>query len=516
MRGMKKIILALFISGNLFSQNWNVFNKNYRYNYKYNFSQLVTNVMFAETVQQSGTDTIYALNRIGVECTGSCPTLPSPPSPTVTYVVPNMPQFLQRNIRKYQDGRVELFDTTDMIIVPSCTLNQNWLFDNLHNKTAICTDISTVTVFGITDSVKTILVDNTDSVQLSKSFGLLLFPNPYGKNKYYRLVGIENKNSYDKYALYGEKVPNAWDFYNYQVGDTICSISYHWDDNGGTYPPYSEACDFKKTIIKSKQVGLSSYSYSTDNIVRHNLSSCVTPTPGFPMGIFSYSVFSQNLTISSLTNPVQYSEQWESNIMYPGMLYTVGAYVGSTPNFIKFGVDNDGNFYKYCGPISIQYFPYPNFTGVNSYTLNNNGIYQPNNSGEQRRVAYVTGFGRVVSDYFVFEHVGYSYITAFSKRGTYYFGTSCPSTPSPSTGIISNSPDNVQPFFYPNPASSSITIPVIEKSRVEICNALGQTVLTSETEGDQKIDVSSLPNGIYFITLKNSGRSIPQKLVVSH
>lgn len=46
---MKKIrifILIIVISQNIGAQNWNVFNKDYRYNYKFNNSTLVSNVLY--------------------------------------------------------------------------------------------------------------------------------------------------------------------------------------------------------------------------------------------------------------------------------------------------------------------------------------------------------------------------------------------------------------------------------------------------------------------------------------
>jgi hypothetical protein len=503
---MKKLILALFISGNLFSQNWNVFNKNYRYNYRYNFSQLITNVLFADTVHISGTDTIYDLNRIGVECTGSCPTIPSVPNPTITYIVPNMPQFFQQSIRKYADGRVKLYDTTKIVIVPSCTLNQSWLFDSIYNKTAVCTDISTLTVFGTTDSVKTIIINNIDSLQLSKNFGIILFPDPYGKNKYYRLAGIEKKSSYDQNSLYGEKVPNAWDFYNYQVGDVICSGLHAFDVTGG-YPYYLESCDEFKTTIQSKQPTNDSYLYYGVGGSRHlSLSPC-----GAPPGYGSYAYSSGTLTMSSFS-----STALECNYLYPGMIYTPtiqGIYIPNAVNIIKLGSDNNGNLYKYCGNINNPSIPYPNFSGANSYSLNN-GIYE--RGSDILKMAYATGFGEIVLDCEIFEHGRSFSITSFSRNGVSYFGNFCLSAPSQSTGIIPNALNNTPIFFYPNPASSSITFSSPEKGQIEIANSLGQIVLRSDTEGDQKIDISSLPNGIYFATLKNSSYSLRQKLLINH
>jgi hypothetical protein len=216
------ILFLLALTFSLKAQNWNAFNKAYRYNYIYDYNALVTNVMFTDSVKTVGSDTIYYLNRIGVECSGSCPTITTAITTTATVVVPNMPQFLQRTIIKASSGIVQLKDTGNWIIKPTCTVSEVWVFDSISLKTAQCVNISTLTIFSVVDSIKTIIADGTDTILLSKQFGLIQFPNIYGKNKYYRLVGIENKASYDQTSLYGYKVPNAWDIYDYNVGDKFC------------------------------------------------------------------------------------------------------------------------------------------------------------------------------------------------------------------------------------------------------------------------------------------------------
>jgi hypothetical protein len=498
---MKKLILALFMSGNLFSQNWNVFNKNYRYNYKYNFSQLVTNVMFADTVRQSGTDTTYALNRIGVECTGSCPTITTALNPTVTYIVPNMPQFFQRSICKYSNGHVKLYDTTKIVIVPSCTLNQSWLFDSIYNKTAVCTNIFTLTVFGITDSVRTIMINNVDSLQLSKSFGILLFPDLYGKNKYYRLAGIENKNSYDQNSLHGEKVPNAWDFYNYQVGDEYCSF-----ENWQYQPNQPSWCYTDKTVITGKSPLNGGFVYSVSVFRKSMYSPNLPVTCGAPSPPPTYSTNSYTYSTSSYTGV-----SYDCNLMYPGMIYPPNTY-NDVVNVIKFGKDNIGNFYKFCGTSCNSQSPVTPVSAVGYYPDNNAGVfYQITSPGENYNILYAVGFGKIAHNYQTFEALYAFCVTKFLRNNVLYFGTSCPAL----TNIEENHINDSGLLFYPNPASSSITVPVPQKSQVEINNALGQTVFTSEAEGDQKIDISSFPNGIYFVMLKSSGYSVRQKLVIS-
>jgi len=59
--------------------------------------------------------------------------------------------------------------------------------------------------------------------------------------------------------------------------------------------------------------------------------------------------------------------------------------------------------------------------------------------------------------------------------------------------------------IYPNPASSNITIANAENADVEIMNALGQIVYSSENiSGEHSIDISNLSNGTYFVKINNT------------
>lgn len=67
--------------------------------------------------------------------------------------------------------------------------------------------------------------------------------------------------------------------------------------------------------------------------------------------------------------------------------------------------------------------------------------------------------------------------------------------------------------IFPNPANTLINIDLPANSRVqiEITNALGQKILS--TENNNTIDISNLPNGLYFITIKQGTHSHTQKLI---
>lgn len=73
--------------------------------------------------------------------------------------------------------------------------------------------------------------------------------------------------------------------------------------------------------------------------------------------------------------------------------------------------------------------------------------------------------------------------------------------------------------LFPNPAQNSIQIKNHHPdtfSSVEIYSVIGQPVLTQLLENNITIDVSSLPNGVYFVYLSSDQtKSAPEKLIIS-
>ncbi len=89
---------------------------------------MISSVLFADTIKQTGTDTTYIMNNIGVVNGNTLTT--------------NKPQFLMKKIVKLANGNVNLLDTPNITIIPTCTLNQVWLFDSNYNLTATCVSTS--------------------------------------------------------------------------------------------------------------------------------------------------------------------------------------------------------------------------------------------------------------------------------------------------------------------------------------------------------------------------------------
>src|SRR5690606_14599461 len=74
-------------------------------------------------------------------------------------------------------------------------------------------------------------------------------------------------------------------------------------------------------------------------------------------------------------------------------------------------------------------------------------------------------------------------------------------------------------ILYPNPADKTITLQVknqnIKQLKVDIMDITGKTVLSkSMTANSEEIDINKLSSGMYFISLKQDGKTLGfQKLL---
>lgn len=73
---------------------------------------------------------------------------------------------------------------------------------------------------------------------------------------------------------------------------------------------------------------------------------------------------------------------------------------------------------------------------------------------------------------------------------------------------------------YPNPAQNSIRIGtngvMVENGKLSILSSVGQTVYSTSFRSSDEIDISSLPNGIYFVHLScEELNTTPQKLIIA-
>jgi len=82
-------------------------------------------------------------------------------------------------------------------------------------------------------------------------------------------------------------------------------------------------------------------------------------------------------------------------------------------------------------------------------------------------------------------------------------------------GVPENRTTDYKFTVHPNPTNGMVTIMGENLQQAEVTNMLGQQVLSVQDEGDElRIDMTSLPSGVYLVTVTDkSGRKSVQKLV---
>ena len=119
------------------------------------------------------------------------------------------------------------------------------------------------------------------------------------------------------------------------------------------------------------------------------------------------------------------------------------------------------------------------------------------------------------------------YVVGGTSSNTCYFGQDAVQVDSlPSmflAKIVNATPVDLQNFskedfweVFPNPASTMLEIrcPMVGKKEIQLYNAVGQMVINLKTEHQtSNIETSKLPEGIYFLQLKQQGNTSTKKLI---
>lgn len=84
---------------------------------------------------------------------------------------------------------------------------------------------------------------------------------------------------------------------------------------------------------------------------------------------------------------------------------------------------------------------------------------------------------------------------------------------SPVNTSISNRPAIASMFMYPNPAKTEITISLLtnEDSEIELFNVLAEKLISIKNQN--RIDISGLPTGIYFVKVKQGTNLFTKKII---
>lgn len=497
-----------------YSQNWAVFNKDYRYNYSLENESYTTVVVFADSVLTQGTDTVYSLNRIAAKCDSCWFYYPEPGVADSNYIMINQPQFMQRRI-VYSNNQYRLSDTSNYIIPRYVSLGNSWMFNAARSITAQVIGSTIKNYFGVSDSVHTILLSTNDTVIISKQFGIVKYPARFGQQMYYKLRGIESDSMYDVLALYGEKVPNKYDFYT--LKPNVIHYYSHTYLYSGTGPHCDEYYYAKRTTLSSSLTGtVVSNSYIEDR--KGCSGNCGWTTSGGPQPVCIFnnpSVFQIQPIITYTYNNVITSFNYFGNEnIYNNQLIMPQTGLGQNYYIVKFGKTTNNHFYKtygyscFSGYLRERKDNYSNFyykkSTQNSQVFYTKGFYSSiyNGNGE----TFIAGYGQINNFMPGFEFELY-YCTSTIIDGADTLGEIIPNGIYTNVNSLEN---NNYSSFGPNPTKDIITIyfpfeATGNTGTLEVKDIFGKLVFQKTImagTNSEKINLQNLAQGIYFIEVK--------------
>jgi len=507
------ISVILLLSFNSFSQNWAVFNKNYRYNYSLENESYTTVVIFADSTSIQGVDTIYSLNRIATKCDSCWFYYPEPGVADSNYILGDQPQFMQRRI-VYSNNQYRLSDTSNYIIPRFLSLGNSWTFNASRNITAQVVSGTIKNYFGVNDSVNTILLSTNDTIIISKQFGIIKYPAKFGQQIYYKLRGIESDSIYDVSSLYGEKVPNYYDFYT--LKPNVISYYSYTSLYSGTGPNCNAFYYAKRTTQSSSLTGtVITNSYIEDRKGCSGNCNYTWSGGGGPQCTFNnpFLFATQPINTYTYSNVSTSFNYFGNEDVYNNQLITPMTGLSQDFYIAKFGKTPSNRFYKtygyscFSGYLRERKDNYSNLLFRKS-TQNPNVYYAKGflvdswGNGE----TFIEGYGQTNLFMPVFE--GEAYLcTSTIIDGTDTLGEIIPYGVYTNLNSIENKDYS---SFGPNPTKDIITInfpfeATGNNGTIEVKDVFGKIVFQKSIANgvsSEKINLQNCAQGIYFVDVK--------------
>lgn len=466
----------------LFAQNWSPITASDTFNYQADTASYLTHTLWVDSVQFANGDSIFFMNRVISDC-DTCIRFQGAR-------LLNQPQFLQRTVTRKANGQFVFADTVTFTVLPTAQLNDSWLFDSLRNLSATIVQVAEMPVFSGLDSVKTIRISNGDTMLLSRQHGLLRFSG-YDGNRY-QLVGIESRNL-------GEKVPDFWDFYDFEVGDVL-----EYEQGSCIYGDTPE-CHYltEKLTIFSIQIVGDTLRYQAGRL------SNSWATGAFNQPLYAY--YGEDSTT------VEYID----STRHICNAYPFQAVNNASPDFsgdtlwgrLSYFPGQGNRFVKEIGPeFSAQFF-----RANTAFPTTHPELLIPWGAIVYER--FETGLGQTVFQLDIHEAATYRRLTGAIKGGD-TLGIITPD----SLLMVSLETTWVKPLsiqVFPNPTGGTFEMAFSEVSRdalsYQLLDATGRAIRTGKILPgtlQTRFDLTGHPPGMYVLRLMGEGRNTTHKIVL--
>jgi len=465
MRSLLLLFLALLGMGAC-AQNWALLNPAYKYNYSNDGSDTISNQVFVTHIDTLGVDSFrYELNRIAQRCS-TC-------GDTCNILV-NLPQFLSLECIS-SGASFQIGSEPSLLVRTQAPLGGSWIFDPLNMTEGVITDVTVMTVFGTSDSVKTMVTALSDTVRWSLDHGILKWHLHDGPS--YDLLGVHGSNT-------GMLTPTLAEFFPFHPGD-IVEYSY------GTGDGWDYFSNWIKLYV---------------NVREENDGQL----------IFSGQAHIQSIVSGISVGDWQGTHQWVVDTTSLPAISAIGSSPGALANIpitdhdniytlARHHINSDGRYVIQGEAVQpdMEVFAMGSIEGRTCIFGSRPG---PCGTG----LVLTEGLGAEVFAYCLGQHSFSSFITLGAvvdgdTIGTvhedWYFHIGMDEM---TTGIA---------LTYPNPASDFVHIPGAEPfAGYRLMDASGRQIATGILSESRSIDVRSLEEGSYAVILKEQ---IPQRFIIA-
>jgi Secretion system C-terminal sorting domain len=344
------------------------------------------------------------------------------------------------------------------LIYTHAEVGQSWIFrDTLRarvlSKTAALN-------FGRADSVKTILIGKSDTLRLSKHFGLLQWKNE-------SLAGWQN-------TQVGQQLPNGHTWYGWQAGDVFEYRSAFSSPKSHT----TRTDTWKKWYVLSRQMRNDSLIFAV-----RSLSKIIN----WKVGVGEQPPIYRDTIIKVRFGPLK-------SVIRPGTLNN-----GSGLEQCSYAY-KDGLLHRY-----------------------HNSVSTPASSGRQFRSVMAEGLGEIESSYaFAIDYYSQTFsesLIAYQKVGQQPIGDLNPDSFYKVIVNTSNPGELVQITAYPNPAQDFVRLHCVNCQEIysaELYNLQGQKLLSSSKLGREgQLDLSRLAAGCYLLRVETALGQALKKILVN-
>jgi hypothetical protein len=470
---MKKALLYLLLCWalSLNAQNWLPIDSAKSYNFTINNGTLIVKTIKA----QLSNDTTFFETIID-----SCYTC-SYNQPIDTVFLQNQADFLGFYMINDFDSVFTFFGRDTFQIKTNKNVGDSWLFN--HNTTATVIFKGEKLIGGISDSVISVWLGNTDTLELSKNYGILQIPN-LKKNISYHQIGIEN--------TYGAQNLTFWEVYDFNIGDVFQYLNGYGDANINPYGVNT----YSKIKVLNKEIKAWGYEYYCE--IKNKRSYHTNTMGGYQQVSDFYQyydtlIFENNDSIFNINTGywASYFYQNINNTIYLGAsYYTDGNNVLTKTYFIP---EYLGYFEDYYGFIVCPSYCYLEFL--------------------HRKIEYKKGLGKTKDNGAFFEHGFSNELIGYSKEGE-TFGLVHADEFYVSIKEKTLAENLIQ--FYPNPVNEYLQIDLQSNQQISISilDLYGKIVLRQDVSLNQKIYIGKLEKGLYIIQACNEENACLQEKIL--